>query len=357
MDTTTPTGFDFTAELWQFVKSRFAFQAKQLKRLTGQPISQCYEIVGIGHGFSGWRGMSKVLDAMCCIDRLAPMDDWDDGTALESVRLSLAVGDGIEEIHDEDEGIRWKLLEQQLSRSFSARDHDDFDVFAGLEACHALRASLFYKAAWMGQGAPWSDGLIDEAFTCLENLEALWDGDVYKALRAVEAMYGADPCENGNIWDISPVQMAEYNSEVDRILSHGGATSPILSDAARAYRFAKSDGNLDIGGWRARLGEVHPGSLDRCWDQSFTPSLLLANAPHDAWVSIGLVTHEEQDRFLGPVHVFLPDTWAYAPSPQKAAQLGACLESVPTISRLTTDEARVAGLPIGDADWHLVETL
>jgi len=355
MDTSTQTDFDFIAELWKFVKSRFAFQAKQLKHLSSQQLSQCYEVVAIGQGFSSWRGMSKVLESMCLIDRLDTLNDWDIKDADLPVRLSLAISDNIDQIHVEDE-IKWKVLERILSSPPARKGRADFEVFDGIISANPLRSSLFYKAAWMGQGAPWSTGLIDEAYACTEYLEELWDGDIAKAWLAVTAMYGEHPGSRAAIWDFSPVVMAEYNFEVDRILTHGGSSSRLLVDAAPAYRLAKSDGNLDIGGWRTRLREVHPGSLDFCLGQSFIPSLLMANGPNDAWVSIGLDIDGDADEFHEPVHIFLPELRAYAPSPQKAAQLAACLESMPSISKLTTDEARDAGLPIGDANWHLVQT-
>lgn len=236
MDTLSAPTFDFTAALWRFVRGRFASQAKQLRRLTEQPLAQCYDVLAISHGFSGWRGMSKVLDAMCALDRLDSISDsvgWDG--ASSTARLGLAVGDNIDDIHDDEGGINWKMFEQAISRPPALTGRDEMEVIGGAVSCFPLRASLFYKSAWLGHGAPWSEALIDEAYGCESNLTELWDGDEGRAYLATKALFGSHPHDRTSYWTDTAVLMAAFNDEVDRILSHKRARSNYLGESVRAY--------------------------------------------------------------------------------------------------------------------------
>lgn len=364
MDTSTLSTFDFTAELWRFVRGRFAFQAKQLKRLTEQPLAQCYEVLAIGHGFSGWRGMSKVLDAMCEIDRLhqitedAPgLDDYFKKESLPA-RLGVAVNNHIDEIHDDEESVHWKFFEQVVSRPPTLRGGDhEMEAIEGAISCHPLRASLFFKAAWLGQGAPWSGGLMDEAFNFESSLSELWDGAEGKAICATRAIFGSYPTERTSYWTDSGVMMAEFNNEVDRILAHKRASSKYLGDSVKAYRLADASVLLSVDEWRKRMKEIHSDVIDSCWDSSFTASLILANAPQDALITFELIKDDASQRYNVPIHQFVPQIRAFAPSPEKAAQLGTCMADVPMIEPMTPSDIEEAGLPRGQGEWHLVHSI
>lgn len=364
MDTSTLSTFDFTAVLWRFVRGRFAFQAKQLKRLTEQPLAQCYEVLAIGHGFSGWRGMSRVLDAMCEIDRLQQVTEDSPGqdecfkNHSLPARLGVAVNNHIDEIHDDEECVHWKFFEQLVSRPPTLRGGDhEMEAIEGAISCHPLRARLFFKAAWLGQGAPWSDGLMEEAFACESSLSELWDGDVGKAFLATRAIFGSHPTERTSYWTDSGVMMSEFNNEVDRVLTNKCAASKYLGDTVKAYRLADASALLGVDEWRKRMKEINSDVIDSCWDSSFTASLILANAPHDALISFELVKDSESLRYGEPIHQFVPRTFAYAPSLVKAAQLGACMADVPMIEHMNSSEIEEAGLPLGQGEWHLVHSI
>ncbi len=364
MDTPTLSTFDFTAELWRFIRGRFAFQAKQLKRVTEQPLAQCYEVLAIGHGFSGWRGMSRVLDAMCEIDRLHQITEHatglDEYFKKESLpaRLGVTVNNHIDEIHDDEECVHWKTFEQVVSRppAISGVDHE-MEAIEGAISCHPLRASLFFKAAWIGQGAPWSDELMEEAFAFESNLSDLWDGSESKAFLATRAIFGSHPGERTGYWTDSTVMVAEFNNEVDRILDFKRASSKYLGDSVKAYRLASVSAQLSVAEWRIRMREVHSEVIDSCWDSSFTASLILVNAPHDALISFDLTKDSASQRYGVPIHQFVPRTRAYAPSSVKAAQLGACMADVPMIEPMTASDIEEAGLTPGQCDWHRVYTI
>lgn len=364
MDTSTLSTFDFTAELWRFVRGRFAFQAKQLKRLTEQPLAQCYELLATAHGFSGWRGMSKVLDAMCEIDRLhaitAPAPALDEYWKKESLpaRLGAAVYNHIDEILDDEECVHWKVLEEVVSRPPALRGDDhELEAIEGALSCHPLRTRLFFKSAWLGQGAPWSDCLMDEAFDCESSLSELWDGDHGKAFLATIAIFGSHPSQRTPYWTDTGVMMADFNNEVDRVLANKRAASKYLGDSVKAYRLADASAQLRVDEWRERMREIHSGVIDSSWGSSFSASLILANAPHDAVISFELIKDDESQRFSVPIHQLVPQTSAYAPSSEKAAQLGACMEDVPVVEPMTPSDIEEAGLPLHQGDWHHVHSI
>lgn len=355
MDSTSLPDFDFSGELWRFVRARFSYQAKALKGIVHKPLSQCFELIAIAHGFRSWRGLSSTLDALCSIDRLEYTSDWDMAfsgslTHHMAARYSLAIRDSIDELVSDDLPVDWVRLEQVLRHPPKLIGFDDFDVIDGMLSSYPLRESLFFKAAWVGRSAFWSEALLDTVWDVSARLEELLGEDEGLAGQAISAMYGAHPQDRIDFWEFSPAMQLTYDIEVGNLLDHGQAISGFLEDSAKAYRMASDSAFIDVQTWREASAVVHYGSLDNCIEASFVTSLIRVNAPSDAFVQVSLTSFTDYT----PTHQFVAGAKAFAPSAQKAAQLGACMAGIARFSKMNLEEVRSQGLPNERADWYLV---
>ena len=361
MDTSFQSNFSYCAELWRFIRSRFAFQAKQVKKLTDKPLAQSYELVAIAHGFSSWRGLSKAIDAMAEIDTLLSEDQlraaFSGNQADERpARLALAVGFRIDDIMDDDDLVDWAIFERSIARLPALADHDDFDVIEALSDVEPLRSHLFYKAIWMGQEAPWSDNLLQVFYDCQIRLRHHFKTDDPGLFLITKAMFGRGHLDQGFDWDLGAYTVKDYNTSVARILKSNKASPSDgpFKEIDAVYQLALESNMIRVDELRKMMHYVHPGALDSWTKGSFALALLFCNAPNDSIISVRLI----QDQFANPqedcVHQFEAGDEAFAPTQIKAAQLSAALPSAPTVSRLSEKEAIQYRLPPEWSDWYRV---
>lgn len=338
-------------ELWLFVHRRFAFQAKQLKKLCGTTTAQSYEMLACGHGFSGWRGMRQVLDAMHHTDRWHTNNC--EGSICPEERHSYAIWMALRDLAanepmDEFGRPAGDQLEQMLSNlPVIPKDADVEEIseasFEGVERLNEWREVIFHQSVWLGTAPVWGGNIKVIVHDFYWRLLRLVDGDEEYALECTAAIYGVDNLDLFNRPKKTLRALKQWDRQVKNAIA--GKPSELPEHTQEGYRCANVRSCLPAANWRSLLRDVHPLSLDARWDDGPSTALLLANAPSDCWITIDL--NDDPPLFPSiypppgkdqPARNFAASC-VYAPTIETASQAAATAGWVPKISRLTRAEA------------------
>lgn len=340
--------------LWQFVHERFAFQAKQLKKLTGQTTAQCYDIVACGHGYSGWRGMKQVIDAIHCFDRWFDLPGGPKEMSKERLR-AMAIHKALSEQDDDfaydDEGRpNGRVLESILSKLPpgaplpDAMSNSEADCYLdGIAQQEGLREMLFYQSLWLGSHPLYSEQSFNFMNDFYVRLIDLWDGDEDLAELATMAAFGNNHDFDG-YWHHPHDKAALRN--LDRQVKNvmAGKSTRMDPDLRDGYLAAMASKTLPIREWRRLLRNVHPRALDGRLDQGPITILALSNAPEDCWATLYLSRHTEPEDAQWPTNCF--GVWTlYAPTWDSAVRCAATSVAIPRFGKFDEGQAKKYDLP------------
>lgn len=340
--------------IWQFVHERFAFQAKQIKKVTGQCTAQSYDLMACCHGYSSWRGMKQVIDAIHYTDRWfdrpgVPRDANKECLWAAAIHRALSEQD-VDFAYLDNGQFDGRRVERVLPKRSTGSPllnegiDDDIDRYMnGIGHKEELRECLFFQSLWLGNEPIYSN----TAFHFIEDfwvrLAALWDGDDERAEIVTAAAFG-DGNRFNAYWRNAGDErsLRQLDRQVEKALA--GKASQLSPDLALAYRAARDEKVLPIAEWRRMLRNAHPGTLDGRIDRGPITVLSLANATEACWATLGLNPEEEPEDLDHPARWF--SVWnLYAPTLESAVRCAATSPSIPRFSRLSEDEAQELGVP------------
>ncbi len=340
MSNKAPEKFDFTAATWAFVRGRFAFQAKQLRRVTNQPTAQCYDLLALGHGFSTWRGMSNVLDAVMQMERWTDEYDPESGSpssrSVLAARMCTALSQQADDFMEEENfHLNGRRIESVLGK-LPPPATDYVEIHSGMCACYDLREWFFYMASWLGAAPIWSETMSNVADDFYVRLKNLWDGNETLAEAATTAIYGAT---TENYWrhKFDKRSLINYDSQVRKFLS--GKSSNLSSICKEAYRRSSDGECLNVAEWRRLLIDAHPRGLDGRLDGGPITALVCANGSEDSFICIDSNFEPTVETIDHLSNGFIAGWRGYAPTPEKAAQLAACSSLPPSFELLSKAKA------------------
>lgn len=340
--------------LWQFIHERFAFQAKQIKKLTGQSTAQCYDIVACGHGYSGWRGMKQVIDAIHCMDRWfdlpgAPRDMSKEKLRAMAIHKALS-GQDDDFAYDDEGRPNGREIERVLSNLPSGAplpdemsDSEADRYLDGITQQEALREMLFYQSLWLSRQPLYSEQAFNFISDFYERLTDLWDGDEDLAELATTAAFG----DNHGFEDYwrhphDKPALRKLDRQVQNVIT--GKSTRMDPELRDGYLAAMASKTLPIGEWRRLLRNAHPRTLDGRLDQGPIAILALSNATEDCWATLDLSPDIKPKDPQWPANCFA--VWTlYAPTWDSAVRCAATSVAIPRFGKFDEDQAKKYNLP------------
>lgn len=350
-------------EQWHFVLQRYAFQAKQLKKLTGQSLSHCYDLLARGHGFSSWPCMRRVLSDLHYVDHwtASGIHDTIPPERLRAYAILLALS-GEEMATDEDGCPDGGQLEGVLARvpAVDPRQDEDelFDEsFEGVVLMSKWRQVVFDQSLWLGAHPIWSGNLEVIVSDFYWRCSRLFDGDHDFAAECAMAIFGTKELNALDRYGRSQRVLRVLDRQVGKCLA--GDSCELTPQLQEAYRCAQTGSCLPLETWRSLLRDAHPLTLDGAVDDGPTVGHLLANGPNNCWATIEINKDpppadtpypppgkDRPKRFFAPYDV-------YAPTLESAAKCAATAGWPPSISQVETSKAERHGVPHLVGHWHL----
>lgn len=340
--------------VWHFVHERFAFQAKRIKKITGQSIAQCYDIVACGHGYSGWRGMKRVIDTIHYMDRWFDLPSVPREATLEHLRaraIHAALSAQDDDFAYDDQGRpNGREIERVLSNLPAVTplpdemsDSESDRYVDGVSQQEALRELLFYQSLWLGSQPIYSEQAFNLASDFFQRLSNLWDGDAELAALATAATFG-DNQGFASYWRHAYDQLSlrKLDRQVQNIIA--GKRTRMDPDLRDGYLAAKASAVLPISEWRRLLRNAHPGTLDGRVEQGPITVLALANAPESCWAMLDLSWGDAPKDGRYPEKGFA--VWAlFAPTWEAAVRCAATSVGIPSFAKMNKEWAEKDGVP------------
>ena len=335
--------------IWHFVRERFAFQAKQVKKVTGQSTAQCYDIVACGHGYSSWRGMKQVIDAIHDMDRWFDLPGAPREISKEKLRamaIHKALSGQDDDFAYDDEGRpNGREIERVLSKLAPGiplqheLSDDDSDLYLdGIYQQEALREMLFYQSLWLGSNPIYSEQAFNFVSDFYERLIDLWDSNEDLAELATAAAFGDDHGFE-DYWRHTHDKPAlrKLDRQVQNVIA--GKPSRMDPELRDGYLAAHASNTLPIGEWRRLLSNAHPRTLDGRLDQGPIAILALSNATEDCWATLDLSPDKKPQDPQWPANGF--GVWSlYAPTWDSAIRCAATSVAIPRFCKFNEDQAK-----------------
>lgn len=338
---------------WDFIRARFAFQAKILKRRKNLTLAQAYDLLAKIHGYSSWRGCSKVLDALALLDtkQYALMSPrcLKDSQAVASLCLALqgVPGEFQETTDAEFSGVE---VEKRIRKApkIVLRGPNDLDAifeaaWAGFTDWETVREVVLYQSMWLGVEHPISASMFSILDASMERLEALgvpWS----ESVGDVAALYGI---EGNDVQDVFEALSDDSVTRVNEAIAHSFEAQRSIGlsyDELSAFMAAGQGKTLPIASWRPWLRQANPRALDGRIESGHVTCLVLGNAPDSCFAHLELspgVRIEREGRAI-PWFGF----WSlFAPDEDAAAKAAATSSGFPQVRHVTDEHAQSLGMP------------